>query len=224
MAGTEAKSAIPGFISPDIRNPQITSKLKETFYDGTAYTCPTWEQMGEFTFELAKSITDSGQRFDRVIALAKGGLTWSRTLVDYLDIDKLSTVRYKSYRGVNEAGKPELVQPLADAIVGENILLFDEVIDSGETIDEAVGYIGKMGAKVIQTAGLCYKPRSKVRPDFFAFQSDAWVVFPHEIREFVEGSAKKWLDNGLGISEIHARLVTIGVPSHQASHFLQAFI
>jgi len=214
-------------VSPDGLHPATDIVLKEIEFDGETFVCPTWEQMGEYTFDLARQIIESGQSFDRVVALAKGGWTWARTLLDYLQIDELSSMRIKRYIGINEAEEPVITQPLADAIGGESILLFDEVIDSGKTIDKGLEILKAMGAKNVRTAGLCYKPRSSVVPDFFAFSSSAWVVFPHEVREFVEGSARKWRlgseeEGRPGISDIEIldRLITIGLPRNQVEFFL----
>lgn len=200
-------------------NPSVL--LKENQYDGVSYISPTWNQMGEYTFRLAKQILDSGEEFDRVVALAKGGWTWARALVDYLGIDKISSVRFKSYKGVNEASEPQIIQPLTDAISGENILLFDEVIDSGETVKRALEYLRIMGAKSLTTAALCYKPRSCIIPNYFAFKTSAWVVFPHEIREFIEGTSPKWIANGISINEIIKRFDEIGIPDDQVEFFLK---
>lgn len=197
------------------------SNLKECKYDGISYVCPTWNQMGEYTFALAKKIIDSGEKFDRVVALAKGGWTWARALVDYLGIDEISSVRFKSYQGVYEASEPQLIQPLTNPISGEKILLFDEVIDSGETAKRALEYLRIMGAKSLKTAALCYKPHSKLIPDYFSFSTNAWVVFPHEIREFIETSAHKWHQGKVSDKEIRKRLEKIGIPEEEVKYFLK---
>ncbi|EKD86981.1 MAG: hypothetical protein ACD_37C00088G0004 [uncultured bacterium] len=194
--------------------------LRENEYDGISYVSPTWEQMGEYTFRLAKEILDSGEKFDRVVALAKGGWTWARTLMDYLGIDEISSVRFKSYQGIREAIEPQLVQPLTDSIHGQKILLFDEVIDTGETVKRASEYLKIMGAKSLKIAALCYKPHSCITPDYFAFNTKAWVVFPHEIREFIEASSHKWKLNGVKDEEIRKRLDKIGIPDAQVKYFL----
>lgn len=194
--------------------------LKKIRFDGVSYVSPNWEQMGEYTFHLAKDIIESGEKFDRVVALAKGGWTWARTLMDYLAIDEISSVRFKSYQGVNEASEPQLVQPLTDSIHGQKILLFDEVIDTGATIKKASEYLKMMGAKNLTIASLCYKPHSCIKPDFHAFQTSAWVVFPHEIREFSELSAHKWRKDKVSENEIRKRLDALGIPDKQIKYFL----
>ena len=137
--------------------------LREFSCDGVNYVCPSWDQMGDYTVELAKKIIDSGDKFDRVVALAKGGWTWSRTLVDFLNIDKLSSTRLKSYDGIKQSNRVKIPHPLSDPIDGEKILIFDEVIDSGETIIKAREYVELLGAQEVAVATLCYKPKSKVK-------------------------------------------------------------
>lgn len=202
------------------RKKHPSGNLNEIKYDGQTYVAPTWDQMGKYTFKLATQIIHSEDSFDRVVALAKGGWTWARTLVDYLGIDEISSVRFKSYQGINESVEPQIIQPLTDRINGENILLFDEVIDSGETVKRALEYLRIMGAKSLRIAALCYKPHSCVVPDYFAFETSAWVVFPHEIREFIEASYHKWQSNGISIQEIRKRFDKIGIPEDQVEFFL----
>ncbi len=199
------------------------TQLKQTTFDGISYVCPTWEQMGIYNFDLAKQISSSGQSFDRIIALARGGWTWARDLSDGLRIPEISSLRIKSYTNVHESQAPKIVQPLTDAITGEEILLFDEVIDSGETIKKAKDYIKVMGAKKIKTAALCYKPRSVVKPDFFAFSTDVWVVFPHEIREFIEGCSNTWMSAGISNKEIKKRCIKIGIPKEQVEFYCSLY-
>jgi hypoxanthine phosphoribosyltransferase len=195
--------------------------LKVSSYDGKSYVCPSWERMREYNFSLAQQIIDSGRHFDRIVALAKGGLTWSRAMVDYLKLENLSSTCLKSYGGVNnQVGRVRVVQPLADKIDGENILIFDDVADSGETIKKAKEYVEVLGGQNVAVATLCYKPRSCFIPDFYAFSTDAWVVFPHESREFIEEVGSGWLQKGLPIEEIKTRFINIGLPKEEITYFL----
>lgn len=196
--------------------------LRENEYDGISYLSPTWEQMGEYTFRLATQIIDSGEKFDRVVALAKGGWTWARTLMDYLGVDEISSVRFKTYQGIGleQVSEPQLIQPLTDSIHGQKILLFDEVIETGATIGRATEYLKLMGAKKITTASLCYKPHSKIKPDFYSFTTRVWVIFPHEIRETIEELYPKWKSCGITDAEIRKRLDKIGIPDAQVKYFL----
>ncbi len=72
-------------------------KFPEKKYDKISYIAPSWEEMGALCFNLAKQILDRGKKYDRVVALAKGGWTWARTLVDYLQIEDIASMQIKFY-------------------------------------------------------------------------------------------------------------------------------
>src|SRR5205085_705462 len=132
-----------------------------------------------------KQINHQGKKYDRIVVIAKGGLTWSRVLADYLSIPDIETVRVKLYRGINKAfKKPQIIQDIKADIKGERILLFDDVADSGQTLEFVEKLLYKEGAKSVDTSALFFKSTSKITPDFFDHQTDAWIVFPHELREF----------------------------------------
>lgn len=198
-----------------------TNNIKEITIDGVSYVCPTWEQMGNFTFLLAKKILESESQFDRIVALAKGGWTWARTLADYLQITNLSSTRLKSYDDINQSSNIKVLQPLSDSIDGEKILIFDDVIDSGKTVAKAKEYMTILGCQEISVASLCFKPHSSFTPDYYAFSTKAWIIFPHEYREFIIQSQRRWSLVKVPIREIKSRLIKIGLPSDQVDYFLQ---
>jgi len=198
-----------------------TETLRETVIDGIAYTAPSWEQMGRYNFELSEKIIASGSEFDRIVALAKGGWTWARALVDYLDVPNLSSTRLKSYTGINQGSeKIDVVQPLADRITGERILIFDDVADSGRTLDFAKKYMDSLGAESVSAAALCFKPRSVCLPEYHAFTTSSWVIFPHEISESIEKLNENWTKKGVSQKEVRSRLIEIGLPDYQVDTIL----
>lgn len=199
----------------------MNNKFKEIEYDKIKYIAPSWEEMGNLTFLLAKMILKSGKKYDRVVALARGGWTWARTLVDYLQIDNIASVHIKFYRGVGKTNeKPVILQSLSTSINKEKILLLDDVADSGKTLQLAREYLLKCGAKNVDTATLFYKPRSVYKPEYYSYTTTAWVIFPHEVREIIELSGRAWLKNGLKKSDVLARFKKLGLPKGQVKYFV----
>lgn len=223
MGIVENRSSIESGVDR-IRHPKIIdplSGLELHTFGGISYVHPTWDQMGDHTFQLARKIIDSGRSYDRVIALAKGGWTWARATVDYLDMDKMDSVRTRLYVDIGQTlERPEITQPLVVPISGESILLFDEVKETGQSAAVAVDYLLAAGARKVDTAMICHKPGSSAEPDFLAFQTDAWVMFPHEIREAIAQAGSSWLKNGVSLGEVTERLITIGLPSNQVEFFV----
>ncbi|MDH5533440.1 MAG: phosphoribosyltransferase family protein [Candidatus Pacebacteria bacterium] len=191
-----------------------------TFHD-QAYEFYSWNSLGEDIFELAKKIIKSGKKYDRIIALAKGGLTFSRSLVDYLDVQDVSSIQIQFYTGIGTTHKtPVITQSLPVSIKDENILIFDDIVDKGETMKLAVEYLKFHGAKSISTSTLIEKPWSTFKSDFVARSSEAWVIYPNEIRETIGILKELWEEKGDSPDIIKENLVKLGFSRPEVELFL----
>ncbi len=190
--------------------------------DKVFYIVPSWEEMGELTFSLAKKILTSRKKFDRLITMAKGGWTWSRTMADYLGIKEVGSIHVKFYSGIFETKpSPVIAQSLPIPVLKEKLLVFDDVADSGETLIAVKKYLKLCGAKNITTAALFYKSWAKFIPDYYASATKSWIIFPHEIRESIRLIGNKWRKQKLDSKEIKERLIKIGLPKKQVEYFLK---
>jgi uncharacterized protein len=190
--------------------------------DKISYIAPSWEQMGTLTFNLALQILKSQKKFDRLITLAKGGWTWSRTLADYLKIENMASIQIQFYTDIGKTkDKSTIIQSLPLCINKEKILLFDDISDTGNSLITAQKYLNLCGANKIHPATLFYKPWTRLKPDFFSAQTQAWVIFPHEIRETVELVGKRWQKQKISKNQIVKRFTTIGLPGNQVKYFLK---
>jgi hypoxanthine phosphoribosyltransferase len=186
------------------------------------YEYHSWNQLGEEIFKVAKQILVSGKKFDRVIALAKGGLTFSRSLNDFLEIKELSTFQIEFYTNIGTTNKtPVITQSLPVSIKDENVLIFDDVVDRGETLKLALDYIKYHGVKEMTTATLIYKPWSTIKPDFFSHETEAWVIFPNESRETIQLLKKNWQKLGDSEEQIVTQLLQIGFPKAEVELFMK---
>lgn len=190
----------------------------ETKFDSQSFIAPSWEEMGLLSFSLAKQILEANFSYDRIVAIAKGGWTWARDLADLLKVSEVASIQAKLYTSIGQkAANLTITQGLPIKIAGEKILLFDDVADSGETFKAVKDYLLKQGVKHIETASLFWKPHSVIKPDFFGLETSAWIVFPHEIREFVEEMGKKWSKQGLTKEAILDRFKKLNLPEDRVN-------
>lgn len=200
-------------------------KLTTVSFDGVSFLAPSWEQMGRLVFELSRQILARDHSYEIVVALAKGGWTWARTLVDYLENDNLVSMRLKLYRGVSEKEKePEIILPVPVDVKNKKLLIFDDVSDSGQTLKKALDHVWEKGAREVSTATLFYKPQSIIKPDFFVYQTSAWIVFPHEIWEFIREVGLKWLKNGLSKDQLVKRFKALSLPEEQVEYLVERLV
>ena len=195
--------------------------MQKSIIHNQAYEFYRWNDLGKDIFSLANQIitSDTG-KFDRVIALAKGGLTFARSLVDYLAIEDVSSIKIEFYTGIGQTNKtPVITQSLPVSIKDERVLIFDDIVDKGETMHLATDYIKYHGAKNIVTATLIKKPWSTFEVDFSARSSEAWVIFPNEIRETITTLSAMWQKKGDSAQKIHEQLLEVGFSKEEVALF-----
>ena len=194
--------------------------MTKTTILGQKYLTLSWNETGELTQQVAAKIIKSKQTFDRIVALGKGGLTWSRALADYLAMEKLSTMQISFYTDVGKTTKkPVIKQKLSVSVKGERILVFDDVADSGETLILAEKYLKKLGAKKVEVATLAIKTWTKYFPYYYALSSGAWIIFPHEVREMICLLKKNWTKKGWKDVQIKQNLKKVGISEKEMSLF-----
>jgi len=185
------------------------------------FLSPSWQNLQNHIFTVAKQIMDQNIHFDRIVTLAKGGWPMTRSLVDLLAVKEVASIGVRFYCGVGErCEKPMIYQQLPVDINGEKILLFDDVADTGESLLFVKDYLHSLGIEDIKTATIFYKPHSKIKPDFFARQTNDWIVFPYEVRETINLLTPKWREEGLADDEIKKRFVGFGFDREQVEYYM----
>lgn len=143
----------------------------------------SWKEIIEITVELALEISKK-YRPDVIIAIAKGGLIPARIMLDFLNVDEIGIVEVKFYKSIGTtAEKPFIKIMAAPPLVDKNILIIDDVVDSGRTMQLVVNTISSYRVKNIKTAALFLKPWSTFMPDYYHGVLEEWIVFPWEICE-----------------------------------------
>ncbi|NMB57395.1 phosphoribosyltransferase [Candidatus Beckwithbacteria bacterium] len=198
-------------------------QLKPISFSGEkiTYLAPTWKQLESLAFNLAQKIIKDGLKIDRIVTLAKGGWPMTRSLVDFLKVDKVASIGVKFYSGINQRlEKPEIYQDLPVCVKDEKVLLFDDVADSGESLLFVKNYLLSCGVKEIKTAALFYKSHSKIEPDFWGAKTDAWIIFPYEAIESINILGKKWEQKGFSKSEIETRFAKMNFKKDWVNYFM----
>jgi hypoxanthine phosphoribosyltransferase len=128
-------------------------------------------------------------------------------------VNKVASIGVKFYNhGIyKKLDQPKIYQDLPEKITGEDILLFDDVADSGGSLEFVDKYLAQQQPKSLTTATLFYKPWSTFLPDYYGAKTDAWIHFPYDaIQDGIKLLSKKWLEKGLSKSEVAARLRQLG--------------
>lgn len=181
----------------------------------------SWEELGRLTFELGQSISHRNLQLDLAIAIARGGLTIAQLLSDHLKLP-IAAFTVESYKNLKQEKLPHITYGLSTSLAGKKIFLVDDVCDTGKTFLRGLSYLEELGAKRenIKTASLHYKPHAEYKPNFFAQETDKWVIYPYEVRETIEQVFPLWQKEGTTLSEIKQRFLTWQFPKEQVEEFM----
>ncbi len=148
-----------------------------------------WNELHRILLDLALRIKDSSMEFDTIYAIMKGGLIPARILMDLLDIEELGVIGVKFYKGVGiHSKKPVITQPPTLGVTGKRVLIVDDVVDTGKTLQLVIEELTRYDAEKIVSLAIYVKPWAMTTPDLYYGVTDKWIVFPWEVREtIVEG-------------------------------------
>lgn len=127
--------------------------------------------------ELATEIRGSGLDNLLVIAVLKGSFVFAADLIRALHGVGLSPevdfVTLSSYRtGTQSTGKVEILRDIDLDVAGRNVLLVDDILESGRTLAFAKDLLAARGAKKISTCVLLRKSVHRavaIEADYHAF-------------------------------------------------------
>ncbi len=148
----------------------------------TEFRYISWPEYGNLAEALAEKVRSSGTAFDLVIGIARGGIPVAMVVADHLGVP-IDFINVKSYSGIAERTEPRILSTLTDGIHAKNILLVDDLVDHGATLELVKGYLNGQNPHMLVTAVLFKKPWSKSEPDYYLEVVDKWIVFPFELSE-----------------------------------------
>ena len=144
----------------------------------------TEEQIKTRIAEIGKIITeDYKDKKLYVLPLLRGSFIFGADLFRALDTTKAKVgfMTTSSY-GHSEvsSGEVKVVNDIPDNIEGWDVLIVDDIIDTGYTMEFVINYVKERGANSVKTCTLLDKPsRRKVdlKPDYCCFEiEDLFVV------------------------------------------------
>jgi hypoxanthine phosphoribosyltransferase len=136
------------------------------------------EQIAARIEEIAADIADMKLDDLLVVAVLKGSFMFLADLVRALHraglAPEVEFMMLSSYRkSIKSSGAVDIVRDIETSVDGRNVLLIDDILESGRTLAFAKDLIAARGAKVIKTCVLLNKPINRavqVEADFKAFE------------------------------------------------------
>lgn len=111
---------------------------------------------------------------------------------DLLDVQNVKVARCEYYSDVGERRThPVITQKIQGSIRNKNVLLVDDVSDTGESLLEIKKYLQSKDPRSLTVATIHIKPWSKFVPDYYVESTDAWIIYPWELYESIKSLLAK---------------------------------
>ena len=130
------------------------------------------EKLENIVKSLAKQIEkDYNDKEFIMVGLLKGSMVFMADLMKQIDLDfSIDFMIASSYgSGTESSGKVKIVSDLTLSCEKKDILIVEDIIDSGNTLNFVINYLMTKGANSVRVCMLCDKPsRRKVplTPDY----------------------------------------------------------
>ncbi|MGB7413903.1 MAG: phosphoribosyltransferase [Thermosynechococcaceae cyanobacterium] len=147
----------------------------------------SWAEYHHKIEQLAATIYQSNWQFNQIICLARGGLRIGDILSRIYDCP-LAILAASSYRD-QQRGELSISPTLTmTAPLGDRILLVDDLVDSGQTLQQTLTWLQQHKMEQIRSAVLWYKAASVFKPDYFVdyLPGNPWIHQPFEHYEQIE--------------------------------------
>ena len=130
----------------------------------------------EFVADVRNIARQIDSPYDAIVAIARGGVTFGHFLAEVLHIRRLHTINAIGYDDTRKLSCVE-VYDVPDLACYKRVLLVDDIIDSGDTIQAVLEKLRSHYDIAIDVATLFYKPSASLQPRYYARKADAWIDF-----------------------------------------------
>ena len=135
------------------------------------------EEIKAKTKELGKEITEYYKNHETppvLVALLKGSVPFLAELIKHIELDiEYDFMDVSSYEGTESKRDVRIIKDLDRSIVGTEILLVEDIVDTGHTLNSIITILKNKGAKDCKVVSLLDKPSRReveIEADFLGFE------------------------------------------------------
>jgi hypoxanthine phosphoribosyltransferase len=115
------------------------------------------------------------------IIVANGALRFASDILKYYNGDcEIRCIRMSSYNGDETSGTVKTVFGLDDSLKGRDVIIIEDIIDTGKTVHELREQLTKLSVGSIEVCTALFKPDAceydDARPDYWGFVVDNLFV------------------------------------------------
>ncbi|MFH1445510.1 MAG: phosphoribosyltransferase [Nanoarchaeota archaeon] len=155
----------------------------------------SWERFHEASVKLGDIIKKSEFQPDIIIGLARGGWVPARNICDFLGVKDLISIKMEHWGDTaSKDGEAVMKYPVKVDLTDKNVLIVDDVTDSGESLHVSKEYVKTLNPAKVKTATVwCFDttPKEKLSDFYVEILPWRWIIFPWNYTEDVINLMKK---------------------------------
>ena len=119
-------------------------------------------EISAIVHSMANQINNSGVKDPLFIAVMNGAFLFAADVMREITIlnSEISFIKLSSYSGTESTGKVNELVGISDDISGRNIVILEDIIDTGITLEKVITLLEKKNVANIEIATLLFKPDS----------------------------------------------------------------
>ena len=106
------------------------------------------------------------------VCVLNGAFMYASDLLKHVNLPcEITFVRLKSYEGTETTGNVNMLIPLQADVNGRDVIVIEDIVDTGITMHAFMNELREMGAKSVALTSFLYKPESlryeDVKPQYY---------------------------------------------------------
>ena len=162
------------------------SKIMKTIEE-QGYTFHEWlspEMIAEDVQQVADQISaDYADQEPLFVVVLNGAFVFAADLIRALNGVRCEQtfIRVSSYWGMSSTGKLEFIVPLQQVVENRDVIIVEDIVDTGLTIHQLKAHMRGLGATSVRVATMLFKPNKleyeDAKPDYVGREvSDEFVI------------------------------------------------
>ena len=119
-------------------------------------------EISEIIHSVANAINNSGIKDPLFIAVMNGAFLFAADVMREITIanTEISFIKLSSYSGTETTGEVSELIGIGDNIAGRNIVVLEDIVDTGITLEKIITLLEKENVADIKVATLLFKPNA----------------------------------------------------------------
>lgn len=125
------------------------------------------QEIATIVAQVAQRINaDYAGRKPLFVCVLNGAFMYASDLFKHITLPAgITFVRLKSYEGTSTTGKVDMLIPLQTSVKNRDVIIIEDIIDTGLTMHGFIQHLKDEGAKSVEITSFLFKPDSLQYPD-----------------------------------------------------------